>query len=181
MIFYFRQLRKDFLSISFQGKGYDVRIERSALHDNWDDAEGYYSKYLNDLLKKVLAFLFIVLQMFDILAPNVKLYMALPVVIGSLLPHPHLTFYSPMSMFLFLCSASILFFHHFIEVTNEGNWHLNSPRMVKQNFPICTIVVQLAVSDIFLMSNCMFLLVDPILLLLKIGIDSYTSSIFPGR
>ena len=119
--------------------------------------------------------------MFDILAPNVKLYMALPVVIGSLLPHPHLTFYSPMSMFLFLCSASILFFHHFIEVTNEGNWHLNSPRMVKQNFPICTIVVQLAVSDIFLMSNCMFLLVDPILLLLKIGIDSYTSSIFPGR
>lgn len=47
---YFRQLKKDFLSISFQGKGDGGRIERSALHDNWDDAEGYYSKYLNGLL-----------------------------------------------------------------------------------------------------------------------------------
>lgn len=28
-----------------QGKGDGLRIERSGLHDNWDDAEGYYSKY----------------------------------------------------------------------------------------------------------------------------------------
>lgn len=31
---------------SIQGKGDGLRIERSGLHDNWDDAEGYYSKYL---------------------------------------------------------------------------------------------------------------------------------------
>lgn len=37
---------KVFLNIYFQGKGDGVRIERSGLHDNWDDAEGYYSKYL---------------------------------------------------------------------------------------------------------------------------------------
>ena len=30
----------------FQGKGDGLVIERSGLHDNWDDAEGYYSKYL---------------------------------------------------------------------------------------------------------------------------------------
>ena len=28
-----------------QGKGDGLRIERSGLHDNWDDADGYYSKY----------------------------------------------------------------------------------------------------------------------------------------
>jgi hypothetical protein len=30
---------------SMQGKEDGLRIERSGLHDNWDDAEGYYSKY----------------------------------------------------------------------------------------------------------------------------------------
>jgi len=28
----------------FQGKGDGLMIERVGLHDNWDDAEGYYSK-----------------------------------------------------------------------------------------------------------------------------------------
>ncbi|KAI8032415.1 hypothetical protein LOK49_LG01G02502 [Camellia lanceoleosa] len=28
-----------------KGKGDGLTIERSGLHDNWDDAEGYYSKY----------------------------------------------------------------------------------------------------------------------------------------
>lgn len=32
-----------------QDKGDVVRIERSGLRDNWDDAEGYYSKYLTPL------------------------------------------------------------------------------------------------------------------------------------
>ncbi|EXB94180.1 Serine/threonine-protein kinase PRP4-like protein [Morus notabilis] len=32
------------------GKGDGVRIERSALHDNWDDAEGYYSYRFGELL-----------------------------------------------------------------------------------------------------------------------------------
>lgn len=32
-----------------QGKGDGVRIERSGLHDNWDDAEGYYSKCMTNL------------------------------------------------------------------------------------------------------------------------------------
>lgn len=27
-----------------QGKGGGLPVERSGLHDNWDDAEGYYSK-----------------------------------------------------------------------------------------------------------------------------------------
>ena len=32
-----------------QGKGDGLRVERSGLHDNWDDAEGYYSKRLINL------------------------------------------------------------------------------------------------------------------------------------
>lgn len=34
-----------FMFFFMQGKGDGLRIERSGLHDNWDDAEGYYSKY----------------------------------------------------------------------------------------------------------------------------------------
>lgn len=34
-----------FMFCFMQGKGDGLRIERSGLHDNWDDAEGYYSKY----------------------------------------------------------------------------------------------------------------------------------------
>lgn len=37
---------KIFFSLScWQGKGDGLRIEKSGLHDNWDDADGYYSKY----------------------------------------------------------------------------------------------------------------------------------------
>lgn len=32
-----------------QGKGDGLQIERSGLHDNWDDAEGYYSKSVINL------------------------------------------------------------------------------------------------------------------------------------
>ena len=43
---YVMHLHSRFLYIySMQGKEDGVRIERSGLHDNWDDAEGYYSKY----------------------------------------------------------------------------------------------------------------------------------------
>jgi len=32
--------------LSLKGKGEGLRIERGGIHDNWDDAEGYYSKLL---------------------------------------------------------------------------------------------------------------------------------------
>lgn len=38
---------------SMQGKEDGLRIERSGLHDNWDDAEGYYSKYWINLLSSL--------------------------------------------------------------------------------------------------------------------------------
>lgn len=40
---------------NLQGRGDGLPIDRSGLHDNWDDAEGYYSKYLLvDLYMKIL-------------------------------------------------------------------------------------------------------------------------------
>ncbi|KAL6957822.1 non-specific serine,threonine protein kinase [Sarracenia purpurea var. burkii] len=37
-------------TLVWQGKGDGFAIERSGLHDNWDDAEGYYSYRLGELL-----------------------------------------------------------------------------------------------------------------------------------
>lgn len=51
---------------SFQGRGDGLLIERSGLHDNWDDAEGYYSQYLtNHHLCFIFIFIFIFLSVFD--------------------------------------------------------------------------------------------------------------------
>lgn len=41
-----------------QGKGDGLRVERGGLLDNWDDAEGYYSKYNKKLFLAVLIVLF---------------------------------------------------------------------------------------------------------------------------
>jgi hypothetical protein len=51
---------------SMQGKEDGLRIERSGLHDNWDDAEGYYSKYWISLLSSLLFIVFplLILQVF---------------------------------------------------------------------------------------------------------------------
>lgn len=38
-------LSLDACILVLQGKGDGLAIERSGIHDNWDDAEGYYSKY----------------------------------------------------------------------------------------------------------------------------------------
>lgn len=40
----FAQISLRWLCI-LQGKGDGLQVERSGLHDNWDDAEGYYSKF----------------------------------------------------------------------------------------------------------------------------------------
>lgn len=49
---------------SFQGRGDGLLIERSGLHDNWDDAEGYYSQYLTNH-HLCFIFIFIFLSVFD--------------------------------------------------------------------------------------------------------------------
>lgn len=42
-----------------QGKGEGLAVERSGLNDNWDDAEGYYGKYLAQISLLIFSIAFL--------------------------------------------------------------------------------------------------------------------------